>query len=281
MKHTAHAWLLGSLIFGLPCLNAAAKVDTSVTLTGLKITVSDPTPNDGLAAGFIANASGSSQYSVIASNGQTASYQDNGSSSSYGLPASGTNLSSALSQSIATFGGGYLGDISAAAHTSDEFVQSAIPFAGPRADVNASYGLFVKPHTVLTITGLLSMHASSTEGALLPNNSLEVHSGLGFSASPIFPYLTPGISELYYHSDALDLATGQASGSLSKDWSYTFTNNSDVGGTLELQWFIRSDIYLKTSVVPTTPVPEPDAWLMFGAGALLLGALARRRQRRG
>ncbi|MES2741603.1 MAG: PEP-CTERM sorting domain-containing protein [Pseudomonadota bacterium] len=65
------------------------------------------------------------------------------------------------------------------------------------------------------------------------------------------------------------------SGGVSTDFSYSYLNNSATTHYMNLEMSVRA---WSAYVDAAAPVPEPASYAMFGLGALIVGAMSRKRR---
>ncbi len=235
---------------------AAPSATASASMSDFRMSAIDMTPDDGIAAGyhFDDNLTISTVGSSIGRNFAE-------------LDSSATNNNAAplyahvdqVGLSANTHAGSW-GDMRAAAYMNANDGADILGLA-VSADALQFMTVVVSPHTQFNVGGHTDLSlAESGHGS---NGVVSfAETSIGFNGSTEYF----GVGSYY--------PTG---GSLSKDFSYSYVNDSDTEQYLFLELHVRG---YSTYYEAAAPVPEPGAYAMFGLGALMVGAIARRKRRR-
>lgn len=258
-------FLAGTALAAAQAHAAPLVSQTSADFRDVHIAAIDLTPGDGIAGGYsVQQVFG--YHNAGAWGGPAYAHGDNVTSHFSELSAFNFTATQAQLYANVQRPGGF-GDLhSAASYSSSE------PHAAVSADSSNHYEIAVQPHTALTLSGqlLLTLTQSgsrewswgSSSGLFSADGWMSGANGCGFSVTAAFNSTFPAQASYAPYN-----------------FSCTYTNNSDSVVKTDAYMDVRSYVSSFDPSVPP-PVPEPAAYMMLGAGALLLGARARRRQRR-
>ncbi len=237
---------------------AAPTAQLGATMSNFHMSVLDMTPDDGIAAGYRVLDAGAANLaiSLVAYSGIT---QRTAFSSSDGdTPVSAYFEQTGL-RSVAS--AGRWGDMQADSSLNANAGAKLLDFSTD-AEAVQYFNVLVAPHTRFDFGGHTDLSISETGQRY---GGLSSHAGTSINFN--------GDTEWF------SVQTGDFphSGSLSKDFSYSYINDgaTEQSVSLEMRVNTGADYYADVA-----PVPEPDAYAMFALGALLVGATTRRRRRR-
>jgi len=237
--------------------NAGATDLTSTTaFSNIGITVVDLTPSDGVAGGI----SITQTFSSVQAN----AYDGVSPASDF----HSLHFSNMDPINVSASQGGAHGEIHGSGTLSSQSSSAAVSADNQNAAAFVSadnrYDVAVLPNTAFTISGHLAMSVGATG-----NLDFAYTNGSG-----IF-----GLNDLSIGANhgSGGFSYGAGFGPVSHDFSYTYTNNTAQTLYAEIQIGTSSSAYIwNPDNIPA--VPEPETYLMLGAGLALLGTVARRRR---
>ena len=249
---------LAAVALTLACGTAVAApgISASAAISHVQLGVIDLTPNDGQAAGY-------STYRFLDEQASGLSLPDdhvNLFQPSY-MSDSPKHTGVAYGDSYAqTSSNGAIGEMQVAAH-----LQAAY---GPSGQLDASgtsqqrLWVTLQPHTAFYVSGHYDLRGAEI------GNPDKYYSGRAVAQVSLLVN-----QDKTRFSDILYLPGGRSSAS--DDFWLGYANTSDRESEVLLDFSIVASTYAWAPAIP--PVPEPDSYLMLGAGLLLLGAIGRRR----
>lgn len=274
-------WLAASL---LSAANAAVEAESRIT--NLSITVADLDPSDGVAPAF-SFTKPLTRIALQAAQGGGTSAQDEQEAPAFGAPLTG-----AVSQGTAAI----------AIETGADFIHSAGSLTNGLgsffSDGNFISGIdggcfgcppakptaFLTPHTTVTISGRLHLHAAITPDSTFAEYARSYFITEAGWSEPGGPFVSLGIYRSWvtaknqpFDDESFDGTVVRDSATKDEDFSLTLTNNSDDA------WHGSFVLYLYTSgyvheLAP--PIPEPETSAMMILGLCALCVVARRRRSR-
>lgn len=233
--------------------HAAPGIAASASVSNSKLTVIDLTPGDGQAAGYSFDSSGSRLDASLTSRYAGWTRQENFSNSDFAPIAAAVSHGTSTSSSTASKFGEVRTDL-----------QLYDSFDGGNAMGNVVQSAFIRvdPHTQLIYSGHGEVSISDAtqygHDAFLGN----VEATVWFGDARFVRGMAQGL---------VRYDTGVRSG----DFSLSYVNNSDRAETIT----VLVNVLNRAAYYAPSPVPEPATYAMFGIGALLVGALGRRRRR--
>ena len=252
-RYLATAVVAAASILFAASPSAAVRTTASAALTNVQFSVTDLTPDDGIAAGY----QFSPRTTVIGASLSIGEFYDGFQAMPYfPVPVNAQAHFSDYSAQATTSGA--LGDLSTAIDV------GAMRWQGDRAETQTfqSVAVLLKAHSAFTVSG----HAEATLWTANP----------GY---PVLPGLAGSGASLYYRSvekpwlgarGSVQLAAGQSQANYDEWFSLTATNDFDYDIELLLEFSTSSSVNYDVSAVP-----EPGTWAMLGAGLLVLAGRRR------
>jgi hypothetical protein len=272
MKSTLlHAALFGAMLV----LNPAAYAAQS-SLTNVQLSAVDLTPDDGAAASVTLTP----RPGELHASAYSASFQSSDIYPSDGLAHEINFAQPGVVAYAGQFGGGNARNEALANNPGSPYGASAFTNNVQR------YTVTLAAHSQLVFSG--SASASIAQPAGSAADRAEFANVLVYLFDANSPFVGP---QLFGAAAYQELESGVIEGGSSTtaggntnsaasslvDFLYKFDNNSDTAQLFSLNVYMMS-----TSNDHTTPaVPEPETYVMLGAGLLLVGGAARRRRQRG
>lgn len=260
--------VLSLLLISAALASASAQATTinaqgSADFRNMQISVIDLTPADGVTAGYSMQL-GASNISAGAWAGPGYASQSINQSinnlNSFDITAAQATLSANVQRTD------HLDSLHAAVSYS-----SAASNAGVNAGIRDRYVFTVQPGTTLVLTGQAQLALSlntADNWTYIFNNALLSGDGWTSGANSCGVILNTNYLP----------AAGLPSNAAPSNFSCSFTNSGTTAVQTQLSFTLNSSAYREGPDAP--PVPEPQTYLMLGAGLGLMGMLSRRRQRR-
>ncbi|MCE3604518.1 PEP-CTERM sorting domain-containing protein [Massilia sp. P8910] len=151
--------------------------------------------------------------------------------------------------------------------------------AESHSDSRQSFSLTILPFTQVHLTGTYMMSVERT-GSDMASVVGRVGSGMSISQ---WSFDSNGIPTTTFRDDysaSIEMAGNFGNESKSGQFDLVYTNNSNWTETIHYFASNLDDVSMGSIEPGIPPVPEPDTYAMLGMGLLVLGAAARRRQRR-
>ncbi|MES2741602.1 MAG: PEP-CTERM sorting domain-containing protein [Pseudomonadota bacterium] len=251
------AALLG-LVLALSChaALAAPSARASATMSNFNMSVIDLTPDDGVDAAY---SLGENQtFSAVTSSiGRNTAEIESGSWNEDATPISAYVAQIGLN---ANTGAGTWGNLRASSYMNANDGADILGLT-VTGEADQFMSVLVSPHTRFNLAGHTDITLDTT--------------GHGFGGVTSFAETSIRFNETF---DSFGLGTyyPSSSGSLSRDFAYSYLNDSDSEQFVWVELRVRGQSSYYEAVAP---VPEPSAYAMFGLGALMVGAIARRKRR--
>lgn len=267
------AAVLGACL-ALAGFNASADAGYRVRseTSAVAITVIDLTPNDGRAAGFNKEPVDNSM-SIWFSNRD---HFLDAVGSPGTAPSDAVSLQNGPSLATRSYGPG-VGQFSS--DTAVSIARQGTPVSLSQGETRQTFSLEILPFTEVHLTGTYMLSVERTGSELVSVAGI-VNSGMSINQ---WSFDSNGIPtntfrDEYYASIDLE----NSSGNESKSGQFDLVYRNYGSGTQMIHYFAyTSDEVRMGQFEPgIPPVPEPETYAMLGLGLLVLGATARRRQRR-
>lgn len=235
---------------------AAPGISASAAISHVQLGVIDLTPNDGHAAGY-------SAYRFLDEQASGLSLPDDHVNLFHPdyMSNSPKHTGVAYGASYAqTSSNGAIGEMQTAAYLNAAY--------GPSGQLSASgtsqqrLWVTLQPHTAFYVSGHYDLSLADTG-----NPDKYYYGGAGVQVALLVN------QDKTRSSDSIFLQDGRRNAS--DDFWVGYANTSDRESEVLLDFSISANAYAWAPAIP--PVPEPDSYLMLGAGLLLLGAVGRRR----
>ncbi|MDQ1922740.1 PEP-CTERM sorting domain-containing protein [Massilia pseudoviolaceinigra] len=235
---------------------AAPGISVGAAVSNSRLTVIDLTPDDGQAAGYTFLGSGNSSVDATIESPSN-SLNRNDAAHSHLLASIAATV--AYGASTSSSSASQFGEVRA-----DVQVHDNVGHRGnAMGNVVQSTTLLIAPHTQVIYSGYGEVSMSDA----------------GQKGPPSF--FGEAVTTVYFGSEVWIRGMGQGfaghndSGIRGGEFSMSFFNHGD---TAEYA-FLGVNLVTRALYQAPSPVPEPATYAMFGLGALMVGAMARRRRR--
>lgn len=272
-RRSLSAALLGASL-ALAGFNASADAGYRLRseTSPVAITVIDLTPNDGHAAGF-SKGQVENHMSIWFFNKD---YLDQAVGSPGTAPSDSLSLKNGPTYANRSYGPGvgqFAGDMSLS------IARQGTPITVSQGENSQVFSLTILPFTEVHLTGtyMLSVEriGSDTASAIGRVSSGMSINQWSFDSNGI---PTNTFRDEYYASIDLEVSSGNES--KSGQFDLVYRNNSYSTETIHYYASSYDEVRMSSIDPEIPPVPEPETYAMLGIGLFVLGATARRRQRR-
>ncbi|MCE3604519.1 PEP-CTERM sorting domain-containing protein [Massilia sp. P8910] len=240
--------------------------------SAVAITVIDLTPNDGRAAGFTKEVAQNRLYTQFTNNSHVVGSDYNGGAA----PSGSVSIESGTSYAKRSYGPD-IGQF--ASDTAISIGKHGALATSSNGDSGQGFSLTILPFTEVHLTGTYMLSIERT-GSDMAYSTAYVGAAMSLNQ---WSFDSNGVPTHTFNDEyrvSKQVTDSSGNESESGHFDLVYTNDRPWAETIRYDAFISESVSMGQISHEIPPVPEPVTYAMLGMGLLVLGATARRRQRR-